>query len=229
MLIGLTDPMSDRSRLEFYVAWLRRGGEDVDIAMLSYSLQNERLLSQCDALVLSGGGDVHPRFYNQPEAIGICTEVDESRDHFELDLVERARTHRIPILGICRGSQLLNVAFGGSLLPDIEKAGFRDHRIGDPVQPLHPVSVDRGSFLASVLGTTNGDANTFHHQSIDQPGLGLRISARAHDGVAEGIELDRTDGLPFLLGVQWHPERMRDGNSPFSRQLLECFTAEIRG
>ncbi len=229
MVIGFTDPMSERSILESYVRWLKRGGEDVDIALLSSTLQNQRLLSQCDALVLSGGGDVHPRFYAMPDSIGGCKDVDEARDQFELDLVERARTHRMPILGICRGSQLLNVALGGTLIMDIEKAGFRDHRIGDAVQQLHPVSVDRGSYLASVLGTLKGDANTFHHQAIDRPGLGLRISARAHDGIAEGIELERPAGLPFLLGVQWHPERIRDVNSPFSRLLLERFIEEVRG
>lgn len=229
MLIGLTDPMRDRSTLESYAEWLKRGGEDVDIVLLSCSLQNVRLLAHCDALVLSGGGDVHPESYGQAGAVDLCREVNEARDAFELKLVERARTHRLPILGICRGAQLLNVAFGGTLIPDIEKAGFRGHRVGNAVQRLHPVSVEKGSFLASVLGTVRGDANTFHHQSVDQPGLGLRASARAHDGVIECVELDRTDGQPFLLGVQWHPERLKDDNNPFSRALLEKFIAEARG
>ncbi len=229
MLIGLTDPMSDRPTLERYVEWLKRGGEDIDIALLSCTLRNERVLAQCDGLVIAGGGDVHPRFYGQPDALGLCKEVNEARDQFELDVVERARTRRLAMLAICRGSQLLNVAFGGTLIQDIEKSGFRDHRVGDPVQRLHPVSIDRGSFLASVIGTLKGDANTFHHQAVDQPGLGLRVSARAHDGVVEAIEPERMDGMPFLLGVQWHPEKMKDVNSPFARPLLDRFLADVRG
>ena len=229
MLIGLTDPMTDRATLEFYVQWFKRGGDDVDLVMLSCSLRNERLVGQCDALVLSGGGDVHPKFYGQPEALTLCKEVLEVRDQFELDTIERARTHRLPILGICRGAQVLNVAFGGSLLQDLEHAGFKNHRVGDPVQRLHPVAIDPDSFLYATIGTAGGEANTFHHQSVDQPGLGLRVSARAHDGVVEAIELDRTDGLPFLLGVQWHPERMKDFNSPFSGALLRRFLADMSG
>lgn len=229
MVIGLTDPMSERSILEAYVNWFRRDGPDVDVALLSVSLKNHRLLAQCDALVLAGGGDVHPRWYGRAGEITACKEVDEARDQFELELVEQARSRRLPILGICRGSQLLNVAFGGTLIADIEAAGYRNHRTGDPVQRLHPVNVVPGSFLSSVLGTVNGDANTFHHQAVENPGLGLRISARAHDGVAECVELEKVDGSPFTLGVQWHPERMKDASSPFAAALLRKFMAEVRG
>ena len=229
MLIGLTDPMSERWILEAYVDWLKRDGPDVDVALLSVSLKNNRMLAQCDALVLSGGGDVHPMLYGRADTIASCKDVDERRDRFELELVEQARTRRLPILGICRGSQLLNVAFGGTLIPDIETAGFRGHQNGEAEQRFHPVEVTPGSYLASTVATLKGTVNTYHHQAIEKPGLGLKISARAHDGIAECVELERVNGSPFLLGVQWHPERLKERSTPFTDALLNKFMAEVRG
>ncbi|MGA9120667.1 MAG: gamma-glutamyl-gamma-aminobutyrate hydrolase family protein [Bacteroidota bacterium] len=228
MLIGLTDPMCERPKLELYVSWLKRGGEDVDITLLSHSLGNERLLAQCDALVLSGGGDIHPKYYGQPDALPHCEGVNEQRDCFELELVEKARARRLPILGICRGAQLLNVAFKGTLFYDIAQVGYRGHHGDGSPEWLHPIVVEPDSFLHEVVGALRGEANSYHHQSVDRQGLGLRISARSHDGVVEAIELDRQNDVPFLIGVQWHPERMDGAENPFSGALLRRFMTDIR-
>jgi putative glutamine amidotransferase len=229
MLIGLTDPFCNRPQLESYVEWLKRGGEDVEVMLLSYTLRNERLLALCDALVLSGGGDMHPRFYGQEEVLPHCTLVNEQRDAFELEVLDGARARRLPILGICRGAQVLNVAFRGTLFYDIKSFGFHGHEGDRAPDRSHPIVVEPGSYLYTVAGALRGETNSFHHQSVDRPGLGLKISARSHDGVVEGIELERTSDAPFLLGVQWHPERMKDTESPFCGNLVRKFVAEIRG
>jgi putative glutamine amidotransferase len=226
MLIGLTDPMIDRATLRAYAEWLRGGG--AEIVLLSTALYNGGLLALCDALVLSGGGDMHPKFYGREELLPLCKEVNEERDAFELAVLEHARRRRMPVLGICRGAQVLNVGFGGTLVPDIEKAGFTRHRTGDAVERLHPVSVEPGSQLHGILGTRRGEVNTFHHQAVDRPGAGLRASAASHDGLIEAVEPLDPDGGPFTLGVQWHPERMKNADSPFAAALLRAFLCAVR-
>jgi len=228
MLIGLTDPMDDRAKLSLYADWLKREEPDVDVALLSPTLRNAGLLSLCDALVLSGGGDMHPRFFGREDLLPLCKEVNEERDAFELAVLDHARRRRMPVLGICRGAQVLNVGFGGTLLPDIEKAGFVHHRTGDAVQRLHAVSVEEGSQLRGIVGTAGGDVNTFHHQAVERAGTGLRASAVSHDGLIEAIEPLDPDGGPFMLGVQWHPERMKNVNSPFAGALVQAFLRAVR-
>ncbi len=227
MVIGLTDPMSDRSKLQLYAEWLKRGAPELNVALLSVTVGNAELLGVCDGLVLSGGGDMHPKFFGREDLLPLCKDVNEERDAFELDVLLRARERQMPVLGICRGAQVLNVGLGGTLIPDIEKAGFVDHRTGDAVQRLHPVRIAEGSRLHAITGVLGGDANTYHHQAVDRPGHGLRVSARSHDGVVEAVEPVDPAG-PLILGVQWHPERFRDPQSPFAAPLLQEFLRAVR-
>jgi putative glutamine amidotransferase len=134
----------------------------------------------------------------------------------------------MPVLGICRGAQVFNVAMGGSLIPEIETAGFRSHRLGDDPGGVHGVSVMDGSVLLGVVGVKEGTVNSSHHQAVDAVGRGLRVAARSDDGIIEALEWDDPAGKPFVLLVQWHPERMGDTAGPFSRNLVERIASEVR-
>lgn len=159
--------------------------------------------ARLDGLILAGGGDVDPARYDAtpgPHTHGVSAE----RDTAEFALLDQARAAGIPILGICRGMQLINVALGGSLhqhLPDVVHNS--DHRQRVAVFDTHRVKVDAASRLATALGWVEADVRTYHHQAVDRLGSGVEASAWATDGTVEAIELPHE---PDVLGVQWHPE-----------------------
>ena len=153
-----------------------------------------------DGLLLPGGGDLHPRHFGQP--LLDCRGLEEDRDRQELELVTRFLLRERPILGICRGMQVLNVALGGSLLQHVPL-----HSGPKGADGLHPVRTRRDSFLGRLYGQ-RFTVNTAHHQAVDRPGAGVRIVQRAEDGTAEALEHRR---LP-VWAVQWHPERLREGD-----------------
>jgi len=157
--------------------------------------------------VLSGGPDVDPARYGQ-QAHERTAQPRTERDAAELALLEAALEQDVPVLCICRGLQLLNVARGGTLhqhLPDV--TGHDDHAPQPGTFGRHTVEIDPGSALAGLLGRTTADVATAHHQAIDRLGTGLTVTARAADGTIEGVE----DGdRRYLVGVQWHPEAGTD-------------------
>jgi putative glutamine amidotransferase len=163
----------------------------------------EALLPHLDGLVLSGGPDVDPGRYDAlPLAATGAPRVD--RDAAELGLLAAAATARTPVLGICRGLQLLNVARRGTLhqhLPDV--LGSADHAPDAGVYGHHPVRVTEGSLLARALDRTRVEVLSYHHQAVDRLGAGLTVTAVAPDGTVEAVE---DPSLPFCLAVQWHPE-----------------------
>jgi putative glutamine amidotransferase len=120
------------------------------------------------------------------------------------------------------------VAMGGTLIPDIESAGFGSHRRGDAPERLHGVKVTKGSLLAGIVGSEEGTVNSSHHQAVDTIGRGLRVAARSDDGIIEALEWQDPAGKPFVLMVQWHPERMTDLSGPFSRNVIERLAAGVR-
>jgi putative glutamine amidotransferase len=166
------------------------------------------LVTRLDGLVVTGGPDVDPARYGQRPhpATGPAAPV---RDAWETALTEAALAQRVPLLGICRGLQLLNVVCGGTLhqhLPDA--VGHSGHNPDPGSFPPHPVQVLPGTSLAAILGTGAPlDAPTHHHQGIDLLGRGLRPAARAEDGLIEAVE---GEGDGFVLAVQWHPEEGGD-------------------
>ena len=165
------------------------------------------LLQRIDALVLTGGPDVDPAQYGQ-ERHEETSRPRTERDAAEVTLMAAALDAGMPVLCICRGMQLLNVARGGTLLqhlPDL--VGHNDHAPAPGTFGRHAVAVEPGSRLAAVLGRTTIDVATLHHQAIDELGKDLAVAARAQDGTIEAIE---DDARPFLLGVQWHPEAGTD-------------------
>lgn len=229
MLIGITDPMRDDQTRQNYVEWIRRFLPNPEVVILSPANEKNGSLRRCDGLVLTGGNDVHPKFYHHPEALGLVQNVSEERDWFEFGLIHEALERRIPMLGVCRGSQIFNVAMGGTLVPDVEKAGHESHsRLADGGDRTHPVDIEPGSMLHDIVGEYDGMVNSSHHQSVGEPGRNLWVTGRSPDGVAEAIEWIEPAGRSSIVMVQWHPERMKDFSSPFCSRLVDEFARAIR-
>jgi putative glutamine amidotransferase len=213
------------SKLEDYVASVEQAGARARVLEVSESAG--KVLREVDGVLLTGGGDVDPAFYG--EARHPAThDAEPGRDEFEIDLARRAMSEDVPLLAICRGAQVLNVAAGGTLVQDIPTALQSDlpHLVpAPPNADCHDIRIESGSRLATVLGPHAEAAcscrvNSRHHQSVARPGGGLTVSARAADGVVEAIE--KPDAR-FCIGVQWHPENFwRSGEfSP----LFDAFVA----
>lgn len=172
-------------------------------------------LADADGILLAGGLDVHPSLYQQEidRRVAETVEIDGERDRLEILVVGAAVARDLPVFGICRGHQTLNVALGGTLVQDLSLRGIEvpshHQRRLNPrppeSEPVHRVRVAPGSRLAAILGAEEVAVNSFHHQVVDRPAPGLRVVATAPDGVIEALEA--ADGR-FLLSVQWHPERM---------------------
>ena len=195
---------------ENYVKWLQGGDGDIEVIRLDASLGNLADLPECDGLVLSGGVDIDPELYDGPmeyikaPAAGFQT----GRDLFEQAALQLSWEMGLPVLGVCRGLQLINVSCGGTLVQDLGEKGDEVHENMVGVDKQHPVNLVAGSQLAGMAGHTGGTVNSAHHQAIDRLGEGLRINCRAEDGTIEGIEWEEPAGKPWMMAVQWHPERM---------------------
>jgi putative glutamine amidotransferase len=182
-------------------------------------------------VLLTGGGDVCPeRFDEAPHPT--TSEVSEARDGLEIDFTLWAIEEEVPLLAICRGIQVLNVALGGSLHQDIssELGSPLDHRQvarqgGTRHVPTHHVKVQDGSRLAGILGALEVDVNSFHHQAIKRLGRGLAEVAWAPDSIIEGVELG--DPARFVVGVQWHPEELVSAD-PAARNLFAALVDRAR-
>jgi len=173
-------------------------------------------VSRCDALVLLGGGDVDPRSYGQTENARLYG-VNPDQDAFEITTLLRALEAGKPVLAVCRGHQVLNVALGGTLVQHLPLT--RDHR-----DTLHHVSVVPGSRVAHAMGTTEPLVHSFHHQAIDALADGLSVVATAPDGTIEAVEMD---GAGWVVGVQWHPEDTAAEDAP-NQGLFDALVAVAR-
>lgn len=195
-------------RVDDYVAAIEQSGGRARVLEVSESPR--KLLGEIHGLLLTGGGDVDPVFY-QEERHPTVQDAEPGRDEFELDLARRALEADLPLLAICRGAQVLNVAAGGTLVQDIPTAVTTDlpHLGREPKTALaHEIVVAAGSTLQRVLGGAVNEAHTCrvnsrHHQSVGRIGRQLAAAATAPDGVIEAIEAPAAE---FCIGVQWHPE-----------------------
>lgn len=182
----------------------------------------ERLVAMVDGVLISGGDDVDPASYGADavEAKHFYPEVDA----FEVALVEAARAQDKPLLAICRGLQLLNVAMGGTLNQEVTEAGGVHELISDDHEEMgarrHVVSFESDSLLGEIYGSSEAKVNTLHHQGVDRLAEGLIVEGKTDDGL---IEAARCDGSWWALGVQWHPERL-DGDH---RMLFEAFRQQL--
>ena len=180
----------------------------------------EPLLAQLDGVLFTGGEDIDPQRYGM-ERHATVTIVDTIRDEFELMLLSRARELDMPLLGVCRGCQLINVGFGGTLLQHVE--GHRAHNDPEVLTRLvEKVVVQSGSRLASILGRDSIAINSIHHQAIQLLGDGLHVAALAEDGTIEAIEMACCD--QWVVGVQWHPELIPSEQS--SQAIFSAFISE---
>jgi len=216
------------SRLDDYLASIEQAGGRPRVLDVSESAK--KVLGEIHGLLLTGGGDVDPVFYGEDRHSAV-EDAEPGRDEFELDLARRALDSGVPLLAICRGAQVLNVATGGTLVQDIPSA-MTTKLPHTPTQPkdaiAHDVSVAPGSRLHKILGDAVTSAHTCrvnsrHHQSVATLGKDLAASATAPDGVIEAIEAPASE---FCVGVQWHPENFwRTGEF---RGLFEAFVAIAR-
>ena len=183
----------------------------------------EDVLAECDAVLLTGGGDVDPAKYGEAEH-PTRQAAEPGRDDFEIALANAATTADVPVLAICRGLQVLNVARGGSLVQNIpsqwpDAAGHAVSMRPDAI--AHPVTITPGSLLHRVLAVDAVEVNSRHHQAIKSPGRALVVTAKAPDGVVEAVE---DPSRRFCVGVQWHPENFwRSGEfAALFRRLVEA-------
>jgi putative glutamine amidotransferase len=184
------------------------------------------LVARLDGVVLSGGPDLAPSAYGAA-AHRELGATEASLDAFEYAMAREAERVRLPTLGICRGAQAINVARGGTLhqhLSDVVGDSIVHRQELDGRRPVHPVELLQGSRLADLLGTTQIDVNSFHHQAIDELGTGLRPCAWAPDGTIEGID---DPELPFLIAVQWHAESLV--KLPHHAELFRGFVSAAAG
>lgn len=210
-------------------AVLGAGGLPVIIPLAAAGPDLPALMARLDGVLLTGGGDVDPAHFGAAPHPHLG-EVDRQRDQLELALARRITVDDQPVLGVCRGAQVLNVALGGTLYQDLpsEYPGAllrHAHPVRDfPREYLaHPVRVEEETLLARVLGRPVVHVNSRHHQAVKDLAPGLAVAARAPDGVIEGVE---KPGHPFALGVQWHPENLQA--QPEMRALFVKFVEACR-
>ncbi|CAF2832061.1 unnamed protein product [Rotaria sp. Silwood2] len=218
--------ITDCAHYANYERWFLDAPIKVDVIRLSYHLNNIDDIDKCQGIVLSGGEDVDPRRYRRPDLLGQLefTDIDEKRDEFEWEIIERALKLQLPILGICRGMQLFNVYQGGTLVFDIPKVtNINGHAKTQGIDQRHEIHVVEKSLLNEITGCVKGAVNSSHHQCVETLGKNLSIAARAEDPIVEAVQWQNTNGYPFYLGVQWHPERMVDQDSPFSYNIRQAF------
>jgi putative glutamine amidotransferase len=185
------------------------------------------ILDAAAGLLLTGGEDVDPKRYGAPPHPKLG-EINPLRDATEIALLEAARSRRLPVLAICRGIQLLNVAYGGTLYQDLPSEHPSNVRHDSPNarnDRTHDVTVTAGSRLAAATGAAGMAVNSYHHQAVCRVGAGLRVTAVAADGVIEGVEVD--DPAWWVLAVQWHPEDLTTDVRSWDRGIFKAFAGAV--
>lgn len=234
--IGITDC----SKWKNYHDWF--ASEKIEVIKLSQKENNLKDVEACDGIVLSGGEDVHPKYYGKPyywkKRKKLKLDVNEDRDKFEFKVIEKAVKSKKPILGICRGLQIANVFFKGTLIPDLQGKTRIRHSKNEGYDQTHEVKVKKGSCLSTIIHAGKGkvrpvkssqqyhSVNSAHHQSAEKIGRGLKVTATDAKGTVEALEWKYPMDKPFLLLVQWHPERMKQQENVFAKNLKEKFLKE---
>ena len=181
----------------------RNGGEAQFIEASNPSREADNLLAGVQGLLVLGGADADPACYGQKAEADTMYGINPEADNFELQLIRGAEAQDLPILGICRGMQLLNIAHGGDLIQEIGPGTMHNGTSDNSIMVSHPVAIEPGSRLASIYDAADLTVRSGHHQAVGRLGDGLVVTARAADGIVEALEArDQT----WVVGVQWHPE-----------------------
>lgn len=215
-----------------YSTWVKKAASDAKIINM-YELGVDSslvVLEKCHGLIIAGGADVYPEWYGQIEDTIKCGAFDRYRDTLEIQLIKKAIKNKIPLIGICRGEQILNVSLGGSLIVDIptEYDSLIKHRQQDWRNCYHEVEFVETSYLSELIHQKTGIVNSNHHQAIDRLAEGLMITSRAKDGLAESLEWKNKNDKGFLMAVQWHPERLDTVHPEMSLPILNAFIQEAK-
>lgn len=224
-------PTGKIGKTEDYLKAVEKAGGEGIVITLKDREERSRLIPTLDAYVLPGSqADVEPGEYGSINR-GLSAPADPLRDETDRAILKHAFAEKKPVLAICYGCQLLNVYLGGTLIQDLraESGTATPHRKKDvgpdaKEDPIHGATLEPGSRLASIAGCTEAAVNSSHHQAIAQPGKNLHVTAHAPDGVVEGVEW--TGDSNWVVGVQWHPERMPD--DPLAQRLFQQFVAAAR-
>jgi len=216
---------------QHYIKWVKSADPSVEtIDMYGLGIDSAlAVLKTCHGLLITGGEDVNPDLYYKAIDTNRCDLPDNYRDSLEMTLIGTALKLEQPIMGICRGLQILNVYFGGSLIFDIplDYDTIIIHRNPGNKPSEHDLTLLPGTLLANITGITEGITNSNHHQGIDELAETLSSIAFTNDGLIESIQLTDFRSHPFLLGVQWHPERMELSN-PLSGKIAQRFVKESK-
>ena len=215
-----------------YSKWVHKADADVKIINM-YKLGVDSaliVLNSCDALILSGGEDVYPGRYGEAADANRCGTIDYYRDSLEIGLIKKAIEMKMPLVGICRGEQIINVSLGGSLYIDIPQDfdTIIKHRQKDWENCFHQVHINKKSLLSKVCGSSKGIVNSNHHQAVKMIAPDLKATAFSSDGSIEAIEWKDPSDKSFLLAVQWHPERLDSVNATLSLPIIRAFIMQAR-
>ncbi len=234
-IIGLTISIqSDEGKLytptSYTKAIIEAGGNPVLLNVTRDDEMIEQYAALVDGVLFSGGDDVNPATYGEEQIWG-CGDIVPVRDDFEIKLLRTLleKYPEKPVLGICRGTQVINVAMGGTLYQDLRSqltGSIRHQQQQSSHYASHKAMVSEGSKLHEIYGSTEVMVNSFHHQAVKDIGEGLVITARASDGVVEGFE---KPDHPYFVAAQWHPERLVEGpHHPEHKPLFKSFVDACR-
>jgi putative glutamine amidotransferase len=226
--IGLSYAPQDIQKYQKYANAVRHAADELGYEVLITDLSSAPTeIENIDGILFTGGDDVDPARFEKPEEVVQC-EIDPVRDELEFTLAKRADERKLPVFGICRGLQLLNVYYGGTLITDLLSAGLPNHSKINGVDQRHDVQVDGDTFLKKLTRAVSSQVTSAHHQAIDDVARGMRISARAADNekVIEAIEWEEPQKHAYFMAVQWHPERM-EYHEPLAGELFENFLNEV--
>ncbi len=198
----------------YYIEAIKKTGGIPILSDPSYKGLEDELIEMVQGVVFTGGGDIAPHLYGE-EPHPETKDIDEERDEFEIKILEKAKEKNIPILGICRGAQLINVASGGTLYQDLPNHTYNKN---------HMVNLKENSFLKDIFKEDKIEVNSYHHQAINKVAPNFDVIAKTDDDIIEAIIIK--DKEKFILGVQWHPERMYETFERLFKKFIEIVRRE---